>query len=136
MPHVHIPREIPVRYVERGGTALFGIMAVLGAGAFGFALTRDAQTAWASYVANWLFFSSVAMGAVILGAATTIVKARWNWSVRRVSLSFAAFLPVAFLLMLPMLLFLRQGYFPWIEEMAADPVLQRKAAYLNVPFLV
>jgi hypothetical protein len=78
----------------------------------------------------------VAMGAVMFAAATTIVKARWNWSVRRVSLSFASFLPISFLLMLPMLLFLRENYFPWIEEMAHDPILQAKQAYLNIPFLV
>lgn len=136
MAHIHVPDEIPVRYVERGGTALLGVMVVAGAGAFGFALTRDAQTAWASYVSNWLFFVSLAMGAVIFAAATTIVKARWNWSVRRVSVSFAAYLVPAFLLFLPMLLFLREGYFPWIEEMATDPLLQEKAAYLNIPFLV
>ena len=136
MAQIHVPREIPVRYVPRGGAALFGVMALAGAGAFGFALTLDAQTAWASYVANWLFFTSVAMGAVVFSVVTTIVKARWNWSVRRISVSFAAFLPIAFLLFLPMLLFLREGYFPWIEAMEADPILQRKAAYLNVPFLV
>lgn len=134
--HIHLPREIPVRYVARGGTALFAVMLLAGAGAFGFALTVDGQTAWASYVANWLFFTSVAMGAVIFAVATTIVKAKWNWSVRRISVSFAAFLPVAFVLFLPMLFFLREGYFPWIEEMATDPILQKKAAYLNIPFLV
>ena len=138
MAHIHLPHEIPVRYLDRSRTAgLVGaVMVVVGLVAFLFALTGDAQTAWVSYVANWLFFSSVAMGAVIFGVATTIVKARWNWSVRRVSFSFAAFLPFAFLLFIPMLLFLREGYFPWIEEMAHDPILQAKQAYLNVPFLV
>jgi len=37
--------------------------------------------------------------------------------------------------LLPMLLFLREGYFPWIEMMATDPIVQKKAAYLNIPFL-
>ncbi len=54
---------------------------------------------------------------------------------RRVSQSFAAFLPIAFVAMLPMLT-LRGSYFPWVEEMASDPVLQKKAAYLNIPFLI
>jgi hypothetical protein len=138
MAHIHLPDDIPVRYVERGGTILFALMALVGLGAFGFALTQDAQTAWASYVANWLFFSSVAIGAVMFAVATTVVKAKWNWSVRRVSVSFAAFLPVAFLLFLPMLLFLREGYFPWIETIAegTDYIVSKKAAYLNIPFLV
>jgi len=49
--------------------------------------------------------------------------------------AFAAFLPVAFLLLIPML-FLRENYFPWIEAMAHDPIVQKKAAYLNVPFFM
>jgi hypothetical protein len=63
------------------------------------------------------------------------VDARWNWSIRRIGISFAANLPIAFLLFLPML-GLREEYFPWISEMAEDPILQNKQAWLNVPFLV
>jgi hypothetical protein len=31
---------------------------------------------------------------------------------------------------------LGEGYFPWIEAMAHDPIIQKKAAYLNLPFLI
>jgi hypothetical protein len=86
-------------------------------------------------VSNWLFFTSVAMGAVVFAATTTIVKARWNWSTKRVSAAFAAYLPFAFLTLLPMLS-LGESYFPWVAEMAHDPILQSKQAYLNLPFLV
>ena len=86
-------------------------------------------------MANWLFFTSVAMGAVVFTAATVIVKARWNWSVKRVSIAFAAYLPFAFLTLLPML-GLGGSYFPWVAEMASDPILQAKQAYLNLPFLM
>ena len=96
---------------------------------------KDPAQAWRAYVVNWLFFTSVAAGAMALMAATTITKARWNWSVRRVGLAFVAFLPISFLLLLPML-GLREGYFPWIEAMAHDPIVQKKAAYLNIPFLI
>jgi hypothetical protein len=138
MATIPVPERLPVRYLERSRVAsiAFAAMALVGAGAFFVQLQHDETAAWASYVANWLFFTSVAMGAVMFAAATSIVKAKWNWSVRRVSVAFAAFLPVAFLLLVPMLLGARESYFPWIEEMAHDPVLQAKAAYLNVPFLV
>lgn len=137
MAHIHIPDRIPVRFLDRssGATMLFGAMAVIGFGAFFVSLQRDATAAWASYVSNWLFFSSIAMGAVMFAAATTIVKAKWNWSLRRVSVGFAAFLPVAFILMLPML-GLGEEFFPWIEKMTYDPIVQKKAAYLNLPFLM
>ncbi len=137
MAHIHVPDRIPVRFLERSSAAtmLFGAMAIVGAVAFFLSWRGDATAAWASYVANWMFFSSVAIGAVMFSASTTIVKARWNWSVRRIGVSFAAFLPVAFVLMLPML-GLREEFFPWIEMMAFDPIVQKKAAYLNIPFLV
>ncbi|MEQ9570237.1 MAG: hypothetical protein RLN75_08625, partial [Longimicrobiales bacterium] len=137
MAHIHIPERIPVRFLERSSAAtmVFGAMVVVGVVAFVLSLQRDVTAAWASYVSNWLFFSSVAMGAVIFAVATTIVKAKWNWSLRRISVAFAAFLPVAFVLMLPML-GLGEEYFPWIEKMAYDPIVQEKAAYLNLPFLI
>lgn len=138
MAHIHIPERIPVRFLERSKTAnlVFGAMAIVGAVAFFLSLQRDVTAAWASYVANWLFFASISMGAIIFAVATTIVKAKWNWSLRRISVSFAAFLPVAFLLLLLPMLGLGEEYFPWIEMMADDPIVQAKAAYLNKPFLI
>jgi hypothetical protein len=137
MAQIHIPSEIPVRFLprSRGANVFFGILILIGLVAFFNTLAWDAPRAWRAYVVNWLFFTSVAAGALALTAATTITKARWNWSVRRMSLAFSAFLPVAFVLLLPML-GLREGYFPWIEAMASDPIVQKKAAYLNIPFLI
>jgi hypothetical protein len=137
MGQIHIPREIPIRFLPRskGAAAFFVILILLGGLAFVGTLMRDPDQAWRAYVVNWLFFTSVACGAMVLVAATTIVKARWNWSVRRVGLAFSAFLPFSFLLLLPML-GLGSDYFPWIEAMATDPIVQKKAAYLNMPFLI
>ena len=135
--HIHIPNDIPVRYLERSkqGNLLPIILVVIGAiGSVG-ALLTDAHAFRVSWAANWLYFTSISMGAVLVVVATAIVKARWNWSLKRISVAFAAYLPFAFLTLLPMLGF-REDYFHWISEMASDPILQAKAAYLNVPFLV
>ena len=80
-------------------------------------------------------FYGVVDGGHALAVATWITKSKWNWSVRRVSLSFVAFLPISFVMLLPML-GLGESFFPWIEEIPHDPILQKKAAYLNMPFLV
>jgi hypothetical protein len=137
MAQIHIPSEIPVRFLprSRGANVFFGVLVALGLVAFFNTMAGDPSRAWRAYVVNWLFFTSVAAGAMALLAATTITKARWNWSVRRVGLAFSAFLPISFILLLPML-GLREGYFPWIEAMAYDPIVQKKAAYLNIPFLI
>ena len=137
MSNIHIPSEIPIRYLprsERANRAFLG-MFVVGLAGFVYALTTDGDRAWQSYVSNWLFFTNIAMGAMLLTVVTSITKAKWNWSVRRVSLAFVAFLPISFVMFLPML-GLGESYFPWITEVAQDPILQKKAAYLNMPFLL
>ena len=135
--HHHIPSEVPVRYLPRDKTmnTAAGVLFAVGLLAFVVRLTQAPQSAWISYITNWMFFTSIAMGAVMFAVATWIVKAKWNWSVRRVSQAGAAFLPISFVLMLPML-GLGDSYFPWIEMMASDPIVQKKAAYLNMPFLI
>jgi len=136
MADIHIPDEIPVRYLprSRGATAFMALLVLVGAVAFFVTLGRDPAQAWRAYVVNWLYFTSLATGAVIVMTAATVTKAKWNWSVRRVGLAFSAFLPVSFLLFLP-LLGIGESFFPWVEEMAHDPILQNKQAYLNLPFL-
>jgi hypothetical protein len=137
MAHIHVPDTVEARFLprNRGASVLFGVMFIVGLAAFIIRLGQDSTAAWASYVSNWLFFSSIAMGAIMFCGVTQIVKAKWNWSLRRVGVAFSAFLPVAFVLLLPML-FLRENYFPWIEQMAYDPIVQAKAAYLNIPFFM
>jgi hypothetical protein len=108
---------------------------VVGVVSFYIRWRQDPQAAWISYITNWLYFTSVSMGGLLLAIATWITKAKWNWSMRRVNQSFVAFLPLSFLLVLPMLS-LGESYFPWIEMMAGDPVVQNKSAYLNMPFLI
>jgi len=138
MHEIPVPSEIRPWYLPRARGALLipAAMVVVGAIAFVVLLAGNPDRAWQAYVSNWLFFTSIAQGALILCAVTVITKAKWNWSVRRISLAFGAFLPVSFLLLLPMLFSLRENYFPWIEKMEYDHIVQLKAAYLNIPFLV
>jgi len=134
--HHHIP-DVPVRYLPRDKTmsTVAGALFVVGLLAFVVRLTQDADSAWISYITNWLFFTSISMGGVLFAVATWIVKARWNWPMRRVSQSFVAFLPISFVLLLPML-GLGDSYFPWIDMMATDALVAKKQAYLNMPFLI
>src|SRR5688572_22526324 len=114
MAHIHIPSDIPVRYLERSKTGNLLALALVAVGGLSFVAALFAgnrHEAMISWVANWLFFTGVAMGAVLLAVATTIVKAKWNWSIKRVSIAFVAYLPFAFLTLLPML-GLGGRYFP------------------------
>ncbi|MBI4539811.1 MAG: hypothetical protein HY704_09930 [Gemmatimonadetes bacterium] len=138
MAEMPVPREIPVRFLgrpQKRTVAALGAMVAVGLAAFAVALATDPDRAWRAYLTSWLWATSIAQGAVILAVATQITRAQWAWSVRRVASAFSAFLPVSFILLIPLLL-KGAGFFPWVAEMAHDPILQKKAAYLNLPFLV
>ncbi len=138
MAHDRIPENVPLLHLSGGGlgAALLRGATLVGAVAFVVTLFRDSSLAWKSYVVSWSYFTSIAAGGVAVAVVTWIVKAKWNWPVRRIHQSFSAFLPFSFLLFLPMLAFLREDYFPWIGMMADDAIVQKKQAWLNVPFLV
>ena len=138
MMHQPIPREVELRHLERGrtGTMVLRLMVLVGAVTFFYTLVSDPALAWKSYVVNWSYFTSIALGGILVAVVTWIVKAKWNWPLRRVHQSFAAYLPIAFVLFIPMLFSLREDYFPWIEMMEYDAIVQKKAAWLNIPFLL
>lgn len=127
--------DYPVRRLERFPRQVAwaaGAMVALGAIAFIWGLLTDPDRAWRAYAFNWLDFASVAHGAVLLAAVVTITRGVWSRPIRRVSLAFVAFLPVAFLLFLPMLIWVPGHLFPWIES----PPGGNTSIYLDMPFLV
>jgi len=116
---------------SKGSTLVLGVLAVLGAAAFVHGITRgEASHAWATYLVNLLFWSSLAIVGPALAAMMQLTEARWSPSVKRVALSTGAFLPISFALFL--LLFFGLGsLYPWVN----DPTLvEKKHQWLNVPF--
>ncbi|MEN8375600.1 MAG: hypothetical protein ABFS34_09140 [Gemmatimonadota bacterium] len=95
------------------GAAVVGLIA-LAAG-----LMRGDGRAWQAYLFNWLFWFGVAQGAVVFSAVTVITRSQWARPVRRLALSFVAFLPIGFVLFLPLLL-AGEHIFPWTHEMYHD----------------
>jgi hypothetical protein len=127
--------ELPVRRIEALSPGLrIGIPAliIVGALAFGIALVVDADRAWRAYHMNWLFMTGIAQGGVLFAVVVTIAKGMWSRPVRRIALSFAAFLPIAYLMVLPLLFFGAEAIFPWIEH----PLTNGKEVWLNKPFMV
>lgn len=115
-------------FPRRVGLVVLALV-LLGAAAFGAALLTDMDRAWRAYAFNWLFWVGVAQGAVMLAVAVVIARGRWAGTVQRIALSFVAYLPIAFLLFIPLLL-VGGHLFPWIEE----PV-HGKEFWLNMPGL-
>jgi hypothetical protein len=116
---------------SKGSTLVLGVLAVLGAAAFVHGITRgEASHAWATYLVNLLFWSSLAIVGPALAAMMQLTEARWSPSVKRVALSTGAFLPISFVLFL--ILFLGLGsLYPWVNNPA---LVEKKHQWLNVPF--
>lgn len=102
---------------------------VIGGIAVAAAFVADPARGWRAYLFNWLFWTSVAQGAVIFSAAVAMARGIWSRPVRRIALSFVAFLPISFVLLIPLLL-AGSHIFPWYGQ-----DLGEKAAWLNIPFL-
>ncbi len=124
--------EMPVRRFERfprvPGLVAAGLL-VVGVIGWVIAVTTDADRAWRAYLFNWLFFTGIAAGAVMFAGAVWIVNAVWARTVRRLSISTVGFLPIAYLLFIP-LLFVGPHVLPWTVHGAGA-----QAGYLNMPFL-
>jgi hypothetical protein len=127
-------KEYPVRRLDglpTGLAAAAAVLVVLGGIGFAMGLAADADRAWRAYTYNWIYFAGVAQGAVLLAAVVTITRGVWSRPIRRVALSFVAFLPIAYLVLFPPILIWGAGHlFPWLHEDVGA-----KAVYLNMPFL-
>lgn len=126
--------ELPYKRVESIGVLrlLIPALIVIGAIALIAAFVVDPTRAWRAYHFNWLYFVSVAQGAVLLAAVVSITRGVWSQPIRRMALSFVAYLPIAWLLCIP-IFFGARHIFPWV----ADPSTMQpgKEVYLNLPFM-
>ena len=109
----------------------FLALAAVGAAAFVYGITLgDGIRAWQSLLVNFLFFAGLAQAGVVFSAVLQATSARWGRSLKRLAEATAGFYPVAFVLLL-ILLVGTAAWAPWVHE----PV-PAKAAWLNVPFFV
>lgn len=116
---------------------LVGLLAL--AFAVGGALAVPAWKArfFASYLVAFAWVLSFSLGGLFFVMLQHLVHAGWSVVVRRLAEFFAAVLPLLAVLALPILLGLGDLYhWTHAEAVAADPVLQAKAPYLNVPFFL
>ncbi len=106
-------------------------LVVLGAGAFVHGLMQPEPVfAWAIYLVNLLFWSSLGIVGPALAAMMQLTEARWSPSVKRVALTTSGFLPFSFVLFL-ILLFGLGALYPWVNN---PEMVAKKREWLNLPF--
>ena len=99
------------------------------------ALAGDRSRLAFGYLLGVGFAWTVAMGCLFFIAMHRLTHAVWSVVFRRTLECFASALPLVALLFIPVLL-LSSTLYEWRDaaQVAADPILQGKAPYLNFPF--
>jgi hypothetical protein len=128
IPPGHSWNRIPVM---AGSVALLGLVicAILG--------PANPKQFFFSWLVSFLFFLSLALGALFFVLIQYAAQGGWGIVLRRIGETTFATLPVMAALFLPVLLGLRDLY-SWTVPGAAehDALLRWKAPYLNVPFFL
>ncbi len=117
-------------------TGLIGA-AVVGLGLFGLGLAVDPQRAWASFLHNHFFFMSLGLGGLFFAAIQWMTSAMWSVTIRRVSESLTAYLPIALLTFGVVALGIHDLYV-WShpEHVKGDIILEGKSGYLSSVFFI
>lgn len=126
LPEGHGFGKVPVAAAVFGGLGL-GATLVFG--------LSDAEQALYSYLVAFMFFLSLALGALFFVLAQFASRAGWSVTVRRSAENVMGTLPVFALLFVPVALGVRE-LFPWSHEevVGGDELLRQKQPYLNAWF--
>jgi hypothetical protein len=114
--------------------AVFALLGILACAILGAANPKQFFFSW---LVSFLFFVSLALGALFFVLIHYAAQGGWGIVVRRIGETIFATIPVIAALFLPVLLGLHDLY-EWshAEAVANDALLRWKAPYLNVPFFL
>jgi hypothetical protein len=134
----HVPtREEVVAGLDRPTPARLKticlVLAAIGLLVFVIGLFVQPDRAWQALLINWLYFTSVSSAGVMFVAVQRITTARWSRPIIRFLEGYVAFLPVAFVLILLIVLVGRHHIFWWSNT---TPTIHEKAVWLNPPFFL
>ena len=135
---IHVPTREEIlagtdRPAPRTLKLLSIVLAVVGAIVFLIGLFVQPDRAWQSLLVNWLYFTSISSAGVMFVAVQRITTARWSRPIVRFLEGYVAFLPVAFVLLVLILIVGRGHIFWWTHEV---PHVHEKQVYLNPSFLL
>lgn len=118
-------------------TISFALMAI-GFLTFVIGMIKNQDRLWTSYLVAFFYFSGLGLGGLFFAAINHVAKAGWSVTVRRLAESMTSFIPAILFGGLIMAFFGMKHLYPWAdsEKMAANPILQAKAPYLNTGFFI
>jgi len=124
------------RLVEKGRLGIIALaVGVLGLAASALGWISEPERFYHAFLTAFVFWTSIALGGLFFTMMHHLTGARWSVVVRRICENLMMQLPWLFLAFIPIYFGIHDLYH-WSHEeaVAADHVLQGKAAFLNVGF--
>lgn len=120
--------------IGRAGIGL-GVLGLLAAVIVGFFVGENSDRFFQSYLVNFCFYLSLALGALFFVLVQHLTGATWSVVVRRIAETISGNLWIMALLFIPIAVSLPRLY-EWAhpEIVAGDPILTAKQGYLNPAF--
>jgi len=121
--------------VSKNFKILTFLLITIGAVTFILGLFTNRQATWANYLIVNYYFFSLAMGGAFFFVIQSISQSGWSSAFKRVSEAMMSFIPFSSVFFL-LLFFGVNDLYHWShqEDVAIDPLMQHKLAFLNVPF--
>ena len=111
-------------------------MVIAGAAGVALGMRSDPSRVWTDLLIDGFYFLSLALAGMVFLAIHYLAGAGWWTAFRRVPETLMTLVPLAALPMLAVWLG-RRALYPWTRpEVAAEPAVAAKAAYLNEPFFL
>ncbi len=112
-------------------------LSVIGIGTLGAGFFVDPHRAWAGLLVMAFYLMIIALSGGFFTSFQFLAGAKWSVVMRRVPETMVNLLPVAAIFIVGVIFGIHELY-EWSHEdvVAADHILQKKAAYLNTPFFI
>lgn len=136
MAHVDLGSTPLIASMQKIGLALMGVGAI-GLGA-AYAL-HSQERFFADYLLGFWYFAGISVTMVFFSALQYLARAGWSASIRRIAENFTGFVPYIGIALIPIVINMlgHHSIYEWSHESAAsDPILIKKAAYLNPTFFI
>ncbi|WP_372637842.1 hypothetical protein [Fodinibius sp.] len=116
--------------------SLFGV-GIVGLIASGIGYFLEHDQFFFSYLVNFAFFSSIALGSLFFVLIQHLTRSHWSVAIRRIPEAISSNFWIWGLFIIPVLLGMHSLYhWTHADAVAGDPVLQGKWAYLNTTFFI
>lgn len=98
----------------------------------------DFERFMSTYILGFWYFAGISITMVFFSALQFLTRSGWSASIRRIPENLAGMVPFLLIGMLPIIinLFMEHPVYHWVHEAHTDPVVMKKAGYLNETFFV